>query len=233
MSATAVPLTPMRRAIAARMTEAVRAIPHFRVAATIDMGALLAARTRANGGALCTRLSLNDFVVRACALALVDTPAVNVQWGEGAILRQGSADISIVVAVDGGLATPVLRSADAKDIWQIAEEVRALATRAAGNALKMSDVIGGTFSISNLGMHGVDEFDAIINPPQCAILAVGRVMQGLVARDGAPAVADVAKVTLSADHRAIDGADAGAFLTALRRYLEDPESLLAPVEHRP
>src|SRR5579863_8131578 len=167
------PLSPMRKVIAARMSEAKRTIPHFRLRAEIEVDALLARRRKLRQTRPENALSLNDLLIKACAQALMDVPAINVQWADKELHQFPSADISIVTAVEGGLATPIVRKAEVKSVWQISSEVKELAARAARNELRMQEVVGGSFSISNLGMHGVDEFDAVINPPQCAILAVG------------------------------------------------------------
>jgi pyruvate dehydrogenase E2 component (dihydrolipoamide acetyltransferase) len=222
------PLSPMRRVIAARMTEAKRTIPHFRLSAEIEVDALLLRRTELRQARPGSTLSLNDLLIKACAQALMDVPDVNVQWADNELHQFASADISIVTAVEGGLVTPIVRGAEAKSIWQISSEVRELAARAARNELKMQEIVGGSFSISNLGMHGVDEFDAVINPPQCAILAIGAARSRcVVSRDLEPQVATVMRVTLSADHRAIDGVVGARFLTALKRRIESPLQIAA------
>ncbi len=223
------PLTPMRKVIAARMSEAKRTIPHFRLTADIEVDALLARRTELCQTQPGVALSLNDLLIKACAQALMDVPEVNVQWAENELHQFASADISIVTAVAGGLATPIVRKAQAKSVWEISAEVSELAARAARNTLRMDEVLGGSFSISNLGMYGVDQFDAIINPPQCAILAVGTAKARCVAsRDLGPRVATVMRVTLSADHRAIDGVAGARLLAALRSCIEVPLKIGAP-----
>jgi pyruvate dehydrogenase E2 component (dihydrolipoamide acetyltransferase) len=223
------PLSPMRRVIAARMSEAKRTIPHFRLKAEIEVDALLARRTELRQARPGIALSLNDLLIKACAEALMDVPEVNVQRADNELHQFASADISIVTAVEGGLATPIVRKAEAKSVWQISSEVKELAARAARNELRMEEILGGSFSISNLGMYGVDEFDAIINPPQCAILAIGAARPRCVAsRDLEPRVATVMRVTLSADHRAIDGVVGARFLAALKRRIEAPLQIGAP-----
>ena len=222
------PLSPMRKIIAARMSEAKRTIPHFRLTAEIEVDALLARRTELHQARPGISLSLNDLLIKACAQALMEVPEVNVQWADTELHEFASADISIVTAVEGGLATPIIRSAEAKSVWEIAAELKTLTTRAARNELKMQEVLGGSFSISNLGMYGVDEFDAVINPPQCAILAVGAAKSRCgVSRDLAPRVATVMRVTLSADHRAIDGVAGARFLAALKTRIETPLQIAA------
>jgi len=219
---TSVPLSPLRKVIAARMAEAARTIPHFRVVVDIEMDALLSWRARINASSA-DKVSINDCLVKACASALMEHPAINAQFVGDAIHQYHSADISIVVAVDGGLATPVIRGADRKSVQEIAVESKALATRAAARQLRMDEITGGSFSISNLGAYGVEQFDAIINPPQCAILAVGSAKRRLVIRDnGESQLATVLCATLSVDHRAIDGAVAAKFLATLRGMVEAP-----------
>jgi pyruvate dehydrogenase E2 component (dihydrolipoamide acetyltransferase) len=223
------PLSPMRRVIAARMSEAKRTIPHFRLTAEIEVDALLVRRTELRQLRPGSALSLNDLLIKACAQALMDVPEVNVQWADNELHQFASADISIVTAVEGGLTTPIVRKAEAKSVWQISSEVKELAARASRNELRMEEILGGSFSMSNLGMYGVDEFDAIINPPQCAILAIGAARPRCVAsRDLEPRVATVMRVTLSADHRAIDGVVGARFLAALKRRIEAPLQIGAP-----
>jgi pyruvate dehydrogenase E2 component (dihydrolipoamide acetyltransferase) len=216
----------MRRAIAARMSEAKRSIPHFRLVADIQIDALLAQRRILIEQTTDQSLSLNDLLVKACAQALSDVPDINVQWAEKEIHRFHSADIAIVTAVPGGLTTPILRAAETKSVWQIAAEVKELAARAQRNTLRMDEIVGGSFSVSNLGMYAVDEFDAIINPPQCAILAIWQGRPRCVAgHDLRAAVATVMRVTLSVDHRAIDGVAGARFLSALKARIETPSDL--------
>lgn len=217
------PLSPIRKIIAARMTEAKRTIPHFRLTADMEVDALLALRKELQARNPEEKLSLNDVLIKACATALMDTPAVNIQWAEGQIHQYRTADISVVTAFEGSLATPVIRRADSKTVWEISREVKELTARAAKNALKLDEIFGGSFSVSNLGMYGVDQFDAIINSPQCAILAIGCAKQQVVvSADRETNIATVMRVTLSVDHRALDGATAAAFLSALRRRVEQP-----------
>jgi pyruvate dehydrogenase E2 component (dihydrolipoyllysine-residue acetyltransferase) len=216
----------MRRAIAARMSEAKRSIPHFRLVADIQIDELLAQRKELLEKKPDRALSLNDLLIKACAQALSDVPDVNVQWAEKELHRFHAADIAVVTAVKGGLTTPILRAADSKSIWQIAAELKELTARAARNELRMEEIVGGSFSISNLGMYAVDQFDAIINPPQCAILAVGQGKPRCVAlRDSSMGIPTIARVTLSVDHRAIDGVVAAQFLSALKARIETPSDL--------
>jgi pyruvate dehydrogenase E2 component (dihydrolipoamide acetyltransferase) len=224
---TAVPLTPIRKVIAARMTEAQQTIPHFRVTADIELDALLRLRAQLRERNPQLELSINDLLIKGCADALMDVPAVNIQWAHTQVHQFHSADVSVVTALEGGgLSTPILRNADTKSVGELAQELRELTRRAAQNALRMDEVFGGSFSISNLGMYGVDQFDAIVNPPQCAILAVGAAKpRAIASTERNLRVATVMRATLSVDHRAIDGATAATFLAALRRRLEQPHGL--------
>jgi pyruvate dehydrogenase E2 component (dihydrolipoamide acetyltransferase) len=213
----------MRRAIAARMSESKRTIPHFRLVSDIQIDELVARRKELLQRRPDRELSLNDLLIKTCAQALTDVPDVNVQWAEKELHRFHTADIAVVTAVKGGLTTPILRGADSKSIWQIAAELRELTSRAARNELRMEEIVGGSFSVSNLGMYAVDQFDAIINSPQCAILAIGQGKPRCVAnRDFQMGIATVMRVTLSVDHRAIDGVMAAQFLSALKERIETP-----------
>lgn len=216
----------MRKIIAARMVEAKQTIPHFRVVADIEVGALLALRQALRERTADVIPSFNDLLIKGCASALMDVPAVNVQLVDGHTHQYSNAHVSVVIAVSGGLSTPIVRNAESKSIWEIARETRDLAARAAKNALKMEEIFGGSFSLSNLGMYGVEQFDAIINPPQCAILAVGCAKQRVVAgQEQGVRLATLMRLTLSVDHRVIDGVTAAAFLSALRTRLEQPAQL--------
>lgn len=222
----ATPLSPLRKVIAARMTESKRTIPHFRLVTDIHMDALLAVREQLNCSDANNRISINDFLIKACASALLEHPAVNVQLVDDSIHQYAEADISVVISIEGGLATPIVRGANRKSVRDISVEMKALVTRATARQLKMDEILGGSFSISNLGAYGIDQFDAIINPPQCAILAVGSVKpRTVVALNGEIRAARVLRATLSVDHRAIDGATAAAFLATLRQKLEQPKPL--------
>lgn len=226
-SYTVVPLSPLRKVIAARMSAASRDIPHYRLCADVELDQLLELRKTLRERSPDAGLTLNDLLVKACAAALMEVPAVNVQWHDGQIHQYHTADISIVIAVPGGLATPIVRGVESKTLAQISDEIRSLATRASKNALRMDEIVGGSFSISNLGMYGVDQFDAIINAPQCAILAIGAAKPCMrVSQEREPRIATVARMTLSLDHRAIDGATGATFLAALRRRIEHPEQPL-------
>jgi len=223
---TVVPLSPLRKIIAARMTEAKQTIPHFRLVVDVELDALLGMRERYNAAHPDDKISVNDCVIKACAAALMQHPGVNAQLMGDELHQYHQADISVVIAVKGGLSTPVVRGANLKNVADIAREVKVLAKRAAAGQLKMAEILGGSFSISNLGAYGVDQFDAIINPPQCAILAVGRAKPRVVASaDGTPRVATVLCVTLSVDHRAVDGVAGAEFLRTLRQLLEQSQWL--------
>lgn len=220
-----IPLTPLRQIISSRMLMSKQTIPHYRVAVDIEVDALLNLRKAINEENPNQRVSLNDFTIKACATALMQMPSLNVQFVNNEIHQYHDADISVVIAVEGGLSTPVIRKANEKSVRQIASEVKDVASRAASGRLKMAEITGGSFSISNLGMYGVDQFDAIINPPQGAILAVGSAKPQAVIKDGSIAVANMMRVTLSADHRAIDGANGAQFLTVIKELLQCPENL--------
>jgi pyruvate dehydrogenase E2 component (dihydrolipoamide acetyltransferase) len=217
-------LSPTRATIARRLLEAKQTIPHYRLSVDVPAAALAqrAAQATLDAG---RRITLNDLLVRGCALALARHPELNA-WLEGEeIVRLRRADVAVAVAAPGGLITPVVRGAESKSLAEIAALTAELFRRARGGELTREDIAGGTFTISNLGMLGVSRFDAIINPPQVAILAVGAVEDRVIARDGAPAVAKVMSLTLSADHRVIDGATGAAFLATLRHLIEEPAQL--------
>lgn len=221
-----VPHSGMRRAIARRLTESKQQVPHFYLTVDCRMDALLALRAQANqGGAV--KLSVNDFIVRAAALALREVPEVNASWHEDAIEFHAGADISVAVATDGGLVTPIVRNADVKPLSAIAAEIVELAGRAKVNRLKPEEFTGGSLTVSNLGMYGIKQFAAIINPPQAAILAVGAAERRPVVDDnGDLKAATVMTVTLSADHRVVDGAVGARWLAAFRALIEAPVRIL-------
>lgn len=219
-------LSPLRRIIAARMSEACRSIPHFRAALDIELDALLALRRDHDAARVGAPASVNDFLVKATALALMEVPALNVQFVDDAIRQYSHADISVVVAVEGGLVTPIVRRAEEKSVDQIGAETRELAERGRRGRLRMEEITGGSFSISNLGGYGIDEFDAIINAPQGAILAVSAAKARPWLRDGQLMAATVMRVVLSMDHRIIDGTSGARFLGALRDLLQSPAVLV-------
>ncbi|ADP19230.1 pyruvate dehydrogenase complex dihydrolipoamide acetyltransferase [Achromobacter xylosoxidans A8] len=221
-----VPHTGMRRAIARRLTESKQNVPHFYLTVDCRMDALLALRAQANQGGT-VKLSVNDFIVRAAALALREVPEVNASWHEDAVEYHAGADISVAVATDGGLVTPIVRDADLKSLSAIAGEIVELAGRAKINRLKPEEFTGGSLTVSNLGMYGISQFAAIINPPQAAILAVGTAeKRPVVDSEGQLAVATVMTVTLSADHRVVDGAVGARWLAAFRTLIENPVRIL-------
>jgi pyruvate dehydrogenase E2 component (dihydrolipoamide acetyltransferase) len=215
----------MRRAIARRLTESKSTVPHFYVKATCRVDRLLQARAEVNEG-LGIKTSVNDWVIKAVAQALMAVPAANVVWGDKAMLQFNQADISVAVATEGGLYTPVLRGVNHLSIPQINEQVRALADKARSGTIKQEEIEGGSFAVTNLGMFGTEEFSAILNPPQSGILAVGAAREAVVVVEGEMVVAQVMTVTLSADHRAVDGALAAQWMSAFTRAIENPLSLL-------
>jgi pyruvate dehydrogenase E2 component (dihydrolipoamide acetyltransferase) len=220
-----IPHTNTRRIIAQRLSEAKRSVPHFYLTIDCDADALLAARRQANEMIDDLKLSVNDLVIKAVALALRRVPAANAAWTETAIRRFRDVDLAVAVAAPGGLITPVVRNADAKSLRQISAEMKELAARARESRLRPDEYQGGGFTISNLGMFGIREFAAIINPPQACILAVGASERRAVVRDGALAVATMMTCTLSVDHRAVDGALGAEFLAAFKKLIESPIAL--------
>ena len=224
------PLSMMRKTIARRLTESKTTVPHFYLTIDVDVEALVALREKLNEelaqGEGATKLSVNDFLVKACALALVRVPEANAQFTPEAILVHKRVDISVAVAVPEGLLTPVVRDADKKSVASVAREIRDLAARAKTKKLKPEEMQDGTFSISNLGMFGIDAFAAVINPPEGAILAIGRVRDEPVVKDGRVVAGKRLSLTLSCDHRVIDGAVGAAFLAELRNLLERPVRIL-------
>jgi pyruvate dehydrogenase E2 component (dihydrolipoamide acetyltransferase) len=227
----AVANTTMRKTIARRLTEAKQTIPHFYLTIDCEVDALLKIREELNGrspkdGKGAYRLSVNDFVIKAAAVALKRVPAANASWTDDATLLYEQADISVAVATPGGLITPIIKAAEAKGLSQISAEMKDLAGRAREGKLKPEEFQGGTFSVSNLGMFGIKDFGAVINPPQACILAVGASEQRPVVKNGALAIATVMSCTLSVDHRAVDGAVGAEYLQAFKTIVEDPLSLL-------
>jgi len=226
-SGATVPLNKMRRAIARRMTESKAAAPHFYITVEINMDDAMKMREQLNGLAPeAERISVNDLVVAAAARTLARFPALNASYREGGLEMHPQVNIGIAVALEDGLIPPVLRDADRKTLKNIAAESRALAERARTNRMRSDDLGGGTFTVSNLGMFDVDEFIAIINPPEAAILAVGAVTRRPVAAAGEVRIASLMKATLSVDHRVADGAQAGRFMQEFKKLLETPLGLL-------
>ena len=229
-SFTEVPHSGMRRIIAQRLTEAKREQPHFYLTIDCELDVLLKLRADLNArspeGAGAYKLSVNDMLIKAVAVALKRVPAANASWTDTAIRLYQSADISVAVAVPNGLVTPVIRNADAKGLAQISAEMKALAEKARAGKLAPEEYQGGTFSLSNLGMYGIREFAAVINPPQGCILAVGVGEQRPVVKAGALAIATVMSATLSCDHRVVDGVIGAEWLAAFKKIVEDPLSML-------
>jgi len=225
-----VKLDGMRRTVAARLTKAKQTIPHFYLRRDVQLDALLAFRAQLNAqlDARGVKLSVNDFIIKACALALQSVPDANAVWAGDRIYRLKPSDVAVAVAVDGGLFTPVLKDAHLKTLSALSAEMKDLASRARNRKLAPHEYVGGSFAISNLGMFGIDSFDAVINPPHGSILAVGAgVKKPVVGKDGELAVATVMSMTLSVDHRVIDGALGADFLKAVIENLENPLAILA------
>jgi pyruvate dehydrogenase E2 component (dihydrolipoamide acetyltransferase) len=222
---TLIPHTPTRRAIARRLTESKATTPHFYLSTECVVDELIALRSRINETSA-VKISVNDFVVMAVAAAFADVPEANVTWSDEGLVAHGSVDVSIAVATEGGLVTPVLRGVEGRRLSGIARETRALAERARERRLLQHELEGGTFAVSNLGMYGTLEFSAIINPPQSGILAVGAARPQPVVADGAVTVATVIKCVLSVDHRAIDGALAARWLSAFTTRMQDPMGMI-------
>jgi pyruvate dehydrogenase E2 component (dihydrolipoamide acetyltransferase) len=231
------PLSPMRKTIARRLTESKATVPHFYLTIDVDASGLVKLRDQingelasqgkaANGDAQAFKVSFNDLLIKACAVALTHVPDCNASFSPEAILVHKRVDISVAVAIPDGLVTPVVRHADQKSVVAIAREVRDLAARARARKLKPEEMSDGTFSISNLGMFGIDQFAAVINPPEGAILAVGQVRDVPVVMDGAVVAGKRLGMTLSCDHRVVDGAIGAAFLAELRRLVEHPLRVL-------
>jgi pyruvate dehydrogenase E2 component (dihydrolipoamide acetyltransferase) len=225
-----VPHDSMRKAIARRLTSAKMLIPHFYLTIDCRIDELTAMRARLNErapkGEGAFKLSVNDFVVKACALALLRVPEVNASWTDSAILRHKHADIGVAVALDFGLITPIVFAAEGKGLAVISNEVKSLAERARAKKLKPQEFEGGSFAISNLGMFGIKDFTAVINPPHAAILAVGAGEARAIVRDGKIEAATMMTVTLSCDHRVVDGATGARFLQAFKTFVEDPAAML-------
>ena len=222
---TEVPHSNMRRTIARRLVESKSTVPHFYLSVDCRMERLLALRAEINAAAS-RKISVNDFIVRAVAVALREVPQANVGWTDSVMRQYQQADIAVAVSTDTGLITPIVRAADSKTLSQISQEIADLAARARAGQLRPEEYQGGSMSVSNLGMYGVGEFAAIINPPQAAILAVGASQQQPVVDNGELKVGTVMRCTLSVDHRAIDGALAAQWLAAFQRAIEAPLSML-------
>jgi pyruvate dehydrogenase E2 component (dihydrolipoamide acetyltransferase) len=229
-----VPHELMRKTIARRLVEAARTIPHFYLVADCNIDALLALREAINVAAPrdkadtpAYKISVNDFIIKALALAMIRVPDANVTWTEAAMLKHRRADVGVAVAVPGGLATPIVHAAETKSLSTISNEMKELSARARARKLKPEEYQGGSTAVSNLGMFGIKSFSAIINPPQATILAVGAAEQRAIARNSATCVATIMSVTLSCDHRAVDGALGAELLGVFKNFIEKPAGMLA------
>jgi pyruvate dehydrogenase E2 component (dihydrolipoamide acetyltransferase) len=219
----ALPNNNMRKVIAKRLLESKLTIPHFYLSIDVQIDALLKARAAINEkGAGAYKISVNDIFIKAIALGLRDVPAANGSWTDAAIIQYNNVDISVAVAIDGGLITPVIRNADQKTLMQISGEMKDLATRAKAGKLAPEEFQGGGFSISNLGMMGIKNFSAIVNPPQSCIMAVGAGEERVIVKNGQIQVANMVSLTISCDHRVVDGAVGAEFLAAFKAYIEEP-----------
>jgi pyruvate dehydrogenase E2 component (dihydrolipoamide acetyltransferase) len=226
---TEIALDGMRKVIANRLTEAKQTIPHFYLRRSVSLDKLLMIRAEMNDGLANKgiKISVNDFIIKASSLALQDIPQANVIWAHDRILQMKSSDVAVAVSVEGGLYTPVLFDSENKSISSLSSEIKALASKARDKKLSPSEYQGGSFAISNLGMMGVENFDAVINPPHGSILAVGAgTKKPIVMEDGNISVATIMSMTLSVDHRAIDGALGAEFLARIAHYLENPLNML-------
>ena len=228
-----VPHDNMRKIIAQRLVQAKQTIPHFYLTVTCTIDKLLAAREDINvtapkgaDGKPAYKLSVNDFVIKALALALIKVPDANVTWTESGMLKHKHADIGVAVAIPGGLITPVIRKADTKSLGTISSEMKDFAARARARRLKPEEYQGGTSAVSNLGMYGIEEFAAVINPPHATILAIGAGEERPVVRDGKIVIATQMKATLSTDHRAVDGALGAQLMAAFKTFIENPTAML-------
>ncbi len=226
LEAKTIPLSNMRQTIARRLLEAKQSIPHFYVSIDVQMDNLLALRKSANEQLAPAKLTVTDFITRAVAVAVTQIPAINASFGGTQIVRHGSVHVGIAVAIEDGLVVPVLRDAQTKNLRQISAEIKQLAELARTRKLKADQMTGSTITISNLGMYGIKEFTAIINPPEAAILAIGGTEARPVVKNGQLAVGQVMTVTLSADHRVVDGATGAEFLSKLKALLENPMMML-------
>jgi len=228
-----VPHDGMRRTIAQRLTASVQTVPHFYLTMDCNIGKLMAAREEINHAAPkdkddkpTYKLSVNDFVIKALALALQRIPDANVSWTEAGMLKHKHSDIGVAVALPGGLITPIVRAAETKSLSAISNEMRDLAARARGRKLKPPEYLGGTSSVSNLGMYGIKDFTAVINPPQSTILAVGAGEERAIVKDGKLEAATIMSVTLSCDHRSVDGALGAELISAFKKLIENPVMMI-------
>lgn len=222
-----IPLTTMRKVVAKRLTESKQTVPHFYVNQDIELDKLLALRSQLNANLHDHKVSVNDFLIKACGHTLMEVQDANVSWMENHIRQYTSADISVATSIDGGLITPIVKDVQTKTLLEISYEMKDLKERAQASKLAPHEFQGGSFSLSNMGMYGIPSFSAIINPPQGCILAVGAANERAVVKNGALSIATVMTVTLSVDHRAVDGAVAALFLKDLKKRLENPVLILA------
>jgi len=220
------PHTTMRKVIARRLTESKQTVPHFYLTVDCEIDELLKIRTELNAKGENFKLSVNDMIIRAAAIALRKVPEANASWSDEGALLWKSVDVAVAVAIEGGLITPIVKNADQKGLATISNEMKDLGARAKAGKLKPEEFQGGTFSISNLGMFGIKDFAAVINPPHGAILAVGAGEQRAVVKNGALAIATVMSCTLSVDHRVVDGAAGANFLKVFKKLIEEPLSML-------
>jgi pyruvate dehydrogenase E2 component (dihydrolipoamide acetyltransferase) len=228
-----IPHDSMRKVIARRLLESKQTIPHFYLTLDCELDALLALREQINGaapkdkdGKPAYKVSVNDFVIKALAMAMMRVPDANVSWTEGAMLKHKHADVGVAVSIPGGLITPVVRKAEMKTLSAISNEMKDLAGRAKSRKLKPEEYQGGSTAVSNLGMFGIKDFSAVINPPHATILAVGAGEKRVIVKNNAPAVATVMSVTLSTDHRAVDGALGAELMQAFKALIENPMGML-------
>jgi pyruvate dehydrogenase E2 component (dihydrolipoamide acetyltransferase) len=221
-------LTPMRKAIAGKLTTSKQTVPHFYLSMSVNMDRLMDTRAQLNAilEAQKIKVSVNDFIIKATALGLAEFPQANAAWNGDSVVKFGNVDVSVAVSIDGGLITPVVQNADQKPLTAIAVEAKQLAADARAGKLKPEQYEGGSISLSNLGMFGVENFQAIINPPQAAILACGAATERAVVTDEGITIANVMDMTLSVDHRVIDGAMGAELLAAIKNYLENPIALV-------
>jgi pyruvate dehydrogenase E2 component (dihydrolipoamide acetyltransferase) len=223
---TEIPHTGMRRTIARRMVESKQNVPHFNLTVDCEIDALLKIRAELNAKSDKFKISVNDFVIRAAALTMRKVPRANASWSDDAVLLWNAVDCAVAVALEDGLITPIIKNADQKGLATIANEMKDLAARAKAGKLKLEEFQGGTFSISNLGMYGIKDFNAVINPPHGVILAVGAGEQRAIVKNGALAIATVMSCTLSCDHRVVDGAVGAQWIAAFKKMVEDPLTML-------
>ncbi len=224
---TLIKVSQMRKTIARRLTESKQQVPHFYLTIDCELDNLLSVRKKINARDESLKITVNDFVIKAVAHALMEVPSANASWNEDGVMQYYDADVSVAVAVDGGLITPIVSAAQTMGLREISSKTKDLIKRANEGKLQPAEFQGGTFTVSNLGMYGIKNFNAIINPPQGCILAIGTGEPRPVVRDGSVVVATVMSVTLSVDHRVVDGVVGAKFLAAFKRFIEEPAVMLA------